>query len=67
MSIRCNCSDQGDETVFDQCRTCKPDPQDAPVSRSRLVDPPPLVPSWVFVVPAERPYETTLDTSELED
>jgi hypothetical protein len=26
---------------------------------------PPLVPSWAFVVPAERPYETTLsDDSE---
>ena len=64
MSLRCTCSDHGDDTVFGPCYKCSPQPE---TPRSRLVDPPPLVPSWVFVVPAERPYETTLGPDELED
>lgn len=28
MSLRCSCSDQGDEIVFGQCRKCKPEPEE---------------------------------------
>ena len=28
MSLRCGCSDQGDEVVFGQCRKCFPNPEE---------------------------------------
>jgi hypothetical protein len=62
MSLRCGCYDEADDIVFGPNHQCTTQP--ALSTRKPL---PPLVPSWVFVVPAERPYETTLDTSELED
>jgi len=59
MSARCHFPDHtGDPAVFGVCRECNPEPQNAPASR--LVDLPPLVPSWVFVVPPEQPWETAL-------
>jgi hypothetical protein len=70
MSVRCGCSDQGDEMVFGPCRACDPEPETP--RRSRLVDLPRLIPSWVFVAPpeppcpvvhvelGERPWETVL-------
>ena len=53
MSLRCGCPDQADDIVFGESHRCTATPKPE-------LDPPRLVPSWVFVVPAERPYETTL-------
>lgn len=30
MTVRCGCTDQGDPTVFGQCRKCHPEPESIP-------------------------------------
>lgn len=60
MRRRCHHLDHiADPVVFGECRACPPE---AP----RLLDLPRLLPSWVFVVPAERPYERVLGPDEME-
>lgn len=77
MSLRCGCADEGDDIVFGSCRKCGPQPEPTfPFGSSptggmlpppHLVDPPRLIPSWVFTVPTEDPaeprYMETLDDS----
>ena len=76
MTRQCHCGDDADETVFGACRRCQPEGLHAANIQSELnrleaLDPPKLIPSWVFTVPAydpaERPFETTLDADERGD
>lgn len=56
MAERCGCHDQGDETVFGQCRQCHPEPESVHASGlQRELD------------RLEHPYERTLAPDELED
>lgn len=59
MSLRCGCPDEGDDIVFGPKHNCSADPKPP-------LDPPPLIPSWVFTVPAEQPWETTLGPDDLD-
>jgi hypothetical protein len=60
MSIRCGCWAEGDATVFGEVHECSKDPE----LRNTKHVLPPLIPSWVFVVPPEPRYMETLDESE---
>jgi hypothetical protein len=61
MSLRCGCPDQADDIVFGERHRCTAAPKPP-------LDPPRLIPSWVFTVPAEDPaeprYMETLDADE---
>jgi hypothetical protein len=60
MTLRCGCPNEGDEIVFGPKHQCG-----EPV---KPLDPPRLIPSWVFTVPTEDPaeprYMETLDDLE---
>jgi hypothetical protein len=57
VTLRCGCANEGDATVFGENHECGVNPK-PPADLPRFVS------SWAFVVPAERPYETTLGEDE---